>query len=379
MVKRCGDVGVAVYADVILNHMAGMESGAGYAGTGFKHFEYPGLYTFSDFHHCGRNGDDTIHDFSDRYELQNCALLNLADLNTASPAVQNKLSAYLLRLQRLGVKGFRIDSAKHMAATDINDILSRVPGSPYIVQELLLSPNDVVTADEYLPNGSVENFAYPYQVGRAFLNGQLDRLRQIGNDTWIPSAKAVVFLENHDLERKPDDPILSSFKNASLYRLGLVFLLTWPYGHPKIYSGYHFHSFDEGPPVGKDKRTLPVIWGHQCIAPWACQHRYREVEALVGFRNRTPFDIELVDWWTNGSTQIAYGLDKRGFVIINGDSQKLSANVKSELPPGTYCNLLARDWNPQSRNCRSPTIQVDSHGFVSAELLPFSALVLEVH
>ena len=62
MVKRCKSAGVAVYADTITNHMAGIGSGTGVAGSVYGEYSYPVPYSYDDFHHCGRHGDDVIVD-----------------------------------------------------------------------------------------------------------------------------------------------------------------------------------------------------------------------------------------------------------------------------------------------------------------------------
>src|SRR5262249_38138057 len=84
MVRRCKAVGVDIYVDAVINHMTGVDSGVGIAGSSFTHYDYPGLYQTQDFHHCGRNGNDDISNYLDRFEVQTCELLNLADLNTGS-------------------------------------------------------------------------------------------------------------------------------------------------------------------------------------------------------------------------------------------------------------------------------------------------------
>jgi len=38
MVKRCNAVGVNIYADAVINHMTGMDSGTGNAGSTFTHY-----------------------------------------------------------------------------------------------------------------------------------------------------------------------------------------------------------------------------------------------------------------------------------------------------------------------------------------------------
>ncbi len=91
MTRRCGNVGVDVYADAVINHMTGVGSGTGSAGTRYSPYTYDGTYQSWDFHHCGRNGTDDIVNYSDRYEVQNCELVNLADLNTGATYVRDRL------------------------------------------------------------------------------------------------------------------------------------------------------------------------------------------------------------------------------------------------------------------------------------------------
>ncbi|MEG9493773.1 MAG: alpha-amylase family glycosyl hydrolase, partial [Microbacterium aurum] len=119
MVTRCAAVGVDVIADAVVNHMAGIDGGTGVAGTAFTHYDYPGLYDEGDFHHCGLTPDDDIADYSSREQVQTCELSNLADLDTSSPTVRETIAGYLRHLRDLGVAGFRIDAAKHMAAEDV--------------------------------------------------------------------------------------------------------------------------------------------------------------------------------------------------------------------------------------------------------------------
>lgn len=52
MVDTCHAAGVDVIADAVVNHMAGIAGGKGWAGTEFTQYEYPGLFTEADFHRC---------------------------------------------------------------------------------------------------------------------------------------------------------------------------------------------------------------------------------------------------------------------------------------------------------------------------------------
>lgn len=59
MVAACNKAGIAVTADIITNHMSDLiidvqsdGFGRGFDGSRYKKYEYPGLYTESNFHTC---------------------------------------------------------------------------------------------------------------------------------------------------------------------------------------------------------------------------------------------------------------------------------------------------------------------------------------
>src|SRR6187431_1942215 len=137
MVQTCHAAGVKIYVDAVVNHMAGGTStGTGSGGNGYSHYAYPAVpYGNDDFHHCGRNGNDDIANYGDRWEVQNCELVDLSDLKTESSYVRGKLTAYLNDLVGLGVDGFRVDAAKHMPPGDMSAFIAPVTGDPYVFSE----------------------------------------------------------------------------------------------------------------------------------------------------------------------------------------------------------------------------------------------------
>lgn len=362
MVRRCAAVNVDVYADVVLNHMNGVKgSGTGFAGTAFTHYQYGDLWSYDDFHHCGRYGDDGLRDFTDLYELQNCELLGMADLNTGAPQVQAKQAAYLNHLLDLGVKGFRVDAAKHMSAADLSGLFSRLTRPNYRVLELILSPGEPVNAADYLPVGDLNNFAYAYEVGAAFRAGDLSVLPGLAGKTGIGTDSAVTFLENHDLERRPpSETLLSLHVDPVMNRLGTVFLLTWPYGYPAVFSGYTFTNNDSGPPL--DERGVIASPG-DCQAPFTCAHRAQWLRNLVGFRNATDPVFKATNLFTSGAV-IAFGRGNLGHVVISVDSQSRQLDVPTLLAPGHYCSLVGEACG-----------DVDSSGTLHVNLAGKSAFV----
>lgn len=380
MVGRCRAAGVDIYVDAVINHMAAVGSGTGSGGSTYTPYDFPGLWTTANFHHCGRNGTDDIANYQDRYEVQNCELLNLADLDTGSAAVRDRIAAYLNDLVDLGVAGFRIDAAKHIAASDIAAIESRLHGDPYVYQEVIEGSGEPIRASEYVGNGDVTEFAYSREISRVFLSGQLSWLSNFG-PSWgfLPSANAQVFTDNHDNQRgHGSGGSIITFKNGALHDLANVFALGWPYGHPSVMSSYDFTNTDQGPPSDANGNTTSVFQGGvaDCDGPWMCEHRHRPIAGMVGFRSATAANPSVTDWWTNGNDQIAFGRGSLGYVVVNAETAPVTRTFQTGMAAGTYCNVTVA---PVTRGaCASDTVTIDAAGRFTATVPAMSALAIHV-
>ncbi len=88
MVDTCKGLGVGIYVDAVINHMAAMEVGTpprGTAGTEYNAMPaaerfYGTQYQADDFH-----PECAIQSYGDRTQVQTCALCGLPDLNTGKP------------------------------------------------------------------------------------------------------------------------------------------------------------------------------------------------------------------------------------------------------------------------------------------------------
>ncbi|WP_374029094.1 alpha-amylase family protein [Bdellovibrio bacteriovorus] len=350
MVRRCRQAGVDVYVDAVINHATGIPGGIGYAGTKFSHYEYPGLYSYNDFHHCGRNGNDNISNFNDRYELQNCELLDLADLATESEYVRTKIADYLNHLLDLGVTGFRIDAAKHIPVQDLAAIKWKLKRSAYIYQEVIYDPRGPVEYNDYLPVGDVMAYDYPRVLAYGFRDKKTEPLQNIAQG-FPASIDSIVFVTNHDLERTGN--ILSyNGSEQNLYRLAQIFMLAWPFGYPQLYSGYAFNNPEQGPPLAADYSTLPILdAGNQCHAPWTCEHRLPEVAAMVDFRNQTDKAFTINNWWSNGRDVLSFSRGAYGFLALNFSNKDITQDFSTTLPEGIYCNILDSGYNIKNKTC----------------------------
>lgn len=371
MVERCGNAGVDIYVDAVINHMSGGSSGQGSGGSEYSHYEYPGLYTNHDFHHCDRPDGD-ISNYGDRWEVQNCELSNLADLATDTEYVRDQIAGYMNDLIDMGVDGFRIDAAKHISRDDIAAIVGRLHNDPYIYQEVIDQGGEPITAGEYFQNGDVTEFKYSVNLGRVFHQGRLAELEQFG-ESWgfIPSTEAIVFVDNHDNQRgHGGGGGVLTYKDGRLYELANIFMLGWPYGYPKIMSSFAFDNPDGGPP------TEPVYSGNEphCFEAWVCEQRWQPIANMVTFHNATADDFYVTDWWSNGNNQIAFGRGDAGFVVINREDNSLSRTFQTSMAPGNYCDVITGNITADEQGCSGSLVHVGTNGQAAITVPAMSAV-----
>ncbi|MGW6895530.1 carbohydrate-binding module family 20 domain-containing protein [Streptomyces sp. NPDC054919] len=353
MVSTCHSAGVKVVADSVINHMSA-GSGTGTGGSSYTKYNYPGLYSSSDMDDCTAQ----ISNYQDRANVQNCELVGLADLDTGEDYVRGKIAGYLDDLRSLGVDGFRIDAAKHMPASDLANIKSRLadPGV-YWKQEAIHGAGEAVSPDEYTGTGDVQEFRYARSLKQVFNNENLAELKNFG-EGWgfMSSSKAGVFVDNHDTERGGDT---LNYKDGANYTLANVFMLAWPYGSPDVHSGYEWSDKDAGPPNGG---TVNACYSDG----WKCQHAWPQISSMVGFRN-TARGEAVTDWWDNGGDQIAFGRGSKAYVAINHEGSSLTRTFQTSLPAGDYCDI-------QSGN----GVSVNGSGQFTATLGANTAVALQV-
>lgn len=404
MVARCRAAGVGIYVDAVINHTTAQATGTGSAGTKFTKYSYPDLYTAADFHSpaCQIQDDDYV---GSAEHVQRCELVGLADLDTSSVSVQAKLAAYLSDLLALGVRGFRIDAAKHMAPADIAAVLSQVKPradeKPYYFLEVIDYGGEAVHATDYLDVGGeaeldITEFRFK-GVGDAFLGRAaktVSGLKLLSEKAWslLPSDRAVTFIDNHDTQRGDSN----FYQDGAAHELAHVFMLAFPYGYPSVMSSYGFArpaGRDIGPPSDGGGTTHPVYEpgasAPSCIAGpytsttkgWICEHRSKSVAAMVLFR-KTTAGAAVTHLWDNGANQLAFARGDRGFVAINHEAAPLSQSLQTGLAPGRYCDVQSGDFVPESggtpATCSGTVIEVTADGTAAIAVSPESALALHV-
>ncbi|MFI5494977.1 carbohydrate-binding module family 20 domain-containing protein [Actinoplanes sp. NPDC051859] len=371
MVRTCHTAGVKIYVDAVVNHMAGGAStGAGTGGSTYTQYAYPAVpYGHGDFHHCGRNGTDDIANWGDRWEVQNCELVDLSDLRTESAYVRGKLVAFLNDLVSLGVDGFRVDAAKHLPAGDLAAIMTAVQGDPYVYSEVIEGGSGEPGPEEYAGIGAVTEFRYGDVVGGAFRDGNLAELQQLAGRMRVGSADAVAFIDNHDTQRNGRAKL--TYRDGAPYALAEAFLLAWPYGVPQVMSSFAFTHPEAGPPTATDGTTTAVSCGNG----WVCEHRNRTTANLVALRNAAA-GAPVTQWWSNGSHQIAFGRGTAAYVAFNRSGSALTRTFQTSLAAGTYCDVIGGD--ATDGTCTGAAYPVDAAGRFTATIPANAGLALHI-
>ncbi len=401
MVSRCAAVGVGIYVDAVINHMTNFPSpGTGSAGSTYGKYDYPGLYTPADFH-----TPCLVDDYTSAANVQDCELLSLPDLDTELTRVRDTIAAYLIKLARLGVAGFRIDAAKHIQQVSLDSILRIVDSTmqaegrptPYWFLEVVggpaseaLHPSDYF-GEAYGSGGAADVTEFTFQgVGDKFLGSGGQHLSQLNPDgpagsqfsptAWglMPSDKAVVFLENHDTQH---DAGRISYRDGQIFRLANVWMLAEPYGYPSILSSYAFVRPQEnsmGPPSDGSGWTLPVTCASSLETAvdgeWVCEHRDRYIRTMVAFRKAVA-GTDQNHWWDDGWNAIAFSRGTRGFVAINREDTTIAAAVATGMPRGTYCDVITG--GATGGVCVGTTVVVDSTNTIQLRLQALTAVAID--
>lgn len=95
--------------------------------------------------------------------------------------------------------------------------------------------------------GAVTEFKFSHEIGRAFKGYNQLKWLQSWGPAWsmLPSTDAFVFVDNHDNQRSDNADILT-YKSRQQYIMAVAFMLSHPYGMPRIMSSFKFTAFDQG-------------------------------------------------------------------------------------------------------------------------------------
>lgn len=266
MVNALKAKGVDVYADIVFNHMANesaIRSDLNYPGTTILN-QYSASSTYynsnklfgdlstnlfgsGDFHPAG-----CITNWNDPGHVQYWRLCGgggdtgLPDLDSNSWVIAQQ-KAYLQTLKNYGVKGFRVDAAKHMTNYHINAVFdSGIKSGVHVFGEIITSGGAGNTEYDnflapYLSSTGHNAYDFPLfaSIRSAFsYSGSMNQLVDpAAYGQALPASKAVTFTVTHDIPL--NDGFRYQIMNATDETLANAYILGRDGGTPMMYSDHN--------------------------------------------------------------------------------------------------------------------------------------------
>lgn len=332
MVNALKARGIHVYADILMNHMAnesGQRPDLNYPGAsvlglyGGNAAYYSGIRLFgnlgSDFLGAGDFGETRcVADYNDVWQVQNWRLcggggdVGLPDLKGSSYVIGQQ-QEYLRQLKTIGVKGFRIDAAKHMPMSHINGVLTAdIKSGVYVFGEIITGAGAGAGSLEYdrflqpyLQNTDHAAYDFPLQtsIRNAFsLSGSMSNLVDPGAyGQALAGSRALTFTVTHDI------PNNSGFRYALMdptdETLAYAYLFGRNGGKPMVYSDNN----ESG-----DNR-------------WVNAYNRNDIKGMIRFHNAVQGnDMQML---SHGSCHIVFRRGSLGIVGINKCGSTVNAAV----------------------------------------------------
>lgn len=316
------------------------------------------------------NGFTGIRDYNDRLQCTSGEMGGLPDVNTENPDFQFYYMTYVNDLLACGVRGFRYDTAKHIAlpsdpkdpSSPENDFWDVATGRKAVKGIRLSVPMDsLFFYGEVLQDRNVKETEYAEYMGLT-ASRLGDALREnIDHANWTktdvvdyknPAApqKLVTWVESHDTYCNGHE---SAHISDSKVRLGWVFLAARQFGTPLFYSR----------PDGSDGPS-GNWWGNNIIgAKGNDNFKHPLVVAANNFRAKMSGQPESLAFSEDGYVA-AVSRGKKGVAVINLSDKVQTLGVATTLSNGTYKDVVS-----------GKKYQVKK-GLVVGQIDPLSALLL---
>ncbi|XP_073845756.1 uncharacterized protein [Musca autumnalis] len=412
MSRICNDLGVRLYVDVVLNHMAApphlllknkttpspnedfIVNTLLATDVNISQSSYPDVpYTAKDFHRtCSINLAA-----SNAQEMRNCQLNGHPDLDHSHETVRQAIVTMLNKFIDMGVAGFRIDSAKYVWPIDLKLIYEQLKdlnteynfpekSRPFMYHDVFDMGLDQISKTEYATYGVVTEYLYGAEIstilrGKAPLSSLINWGPAMG---FLPHPDSLVFIDSHNTQRGLPPQLgknrALTYKQRHKYIMANALMLAHPYGRIKrIMSSYYFKNPDQGPPVaeeGEDEIRSPEFNEQQQCTPtsgWVCEHRWPPLVQLVKMANyfSKPGQREesVIHFQTNGPNQIAFCRGQKAFVAMNNDVERdMEMEVYTCLEEGVYCDVVSGGLKKGGQECRGRSLEVNADGFAKLNL-----------
>ncbi len=351
MIKALRAVGVETYADIVFNDMANeafKRSDLNYPGSDVLNqytndsTKYKSLILFGDtnqnlFSETDFLPANCISDYTNVDNVQHNRICGTSP-DTGLPKlayndwVVSQQQSYLKALKAMGVKGFRIDAAKHMTIEHLNKVFTpEIKHNMHVFGEIITSSGtDSVDYQNFLSpylqrtDHSAYDFPLFNQIRMAFsyggsMNTLVDSL-SVGQA--LPNSRAVTFVITHDI------PMNAGFRYQIMdptdEALASVYILGRDGGVPLVYSD-HNESGDN--------------------ARWQDFYKRKDIVGMIKFHNATQgTQMHIL---SHDDCSIVFMRGDKGIVGINKCAQDKTVSIDiplSELKTdGVYQDMLSSD------------------------------------
>ncbi|WP_375385909.1 alpha amylase C-terminal domain-containing protein [uncultured Microbacterium sp.] len=301
--------------------------------------------------------------------------------------------AYLEDLLALGVSGFRIDGAigidgtfgiagtTPVAADEVQAIADALPSGTILMSDLTDSGSEVPVRETYAGTSRIFEYQYGRDLSAQLSTGALhDPALVDPRSAHVPSASAVVFVDDHVSERG-DAGI--TYRDGPLYLLANVLTLADDYGTPMISSGYAFRSRDAGPSASADGDVLPascaglteprnglVDGDRTCAQAWTA------ISGMLAWRSAVGDAPRLAA--SKGGDLYGFERAGRGVVAVNPGGTEGWVIVPTSMPDGEYCDVITGGADAAADGaCAGEIYEVDN-GSVTFHLPALSAAAIHL-
>lgn len=288
------------------------------------------------------NGLEPISNYSDRIQCTLQGVGGLPDVNTENPDFQKYYMQFINELLKMGVRGFRYDTAKHVgvhsdpvdskAGVKENDFWDIATGRKAVKGVRLALPEDsLFIYGEVLQDVGVPEKEYADYMGQtASSYGHVLREvleKQCANNLNLNDFRheaapeyLTTWVESHDTYANAHE---SAHLTDDQIRTGWVFLTARQNGTPLFFSR----------PAGS---TRSNYYGNNVLgARGNDEFKHPEVVAVNNFRKHMKGQRENLQYSDNGQVLLV-NRGKKGAAVVNIGNFANAVNLPTGLPNGTY-------------------------------------------
>ena len=293
------------------------------------------------------NGFTAIRDYNDRYQCTSGEMGGLPDVNTENPDFQYYYMTYVNDLLACGVRGFRYDTAKHIALpsdpkdekSPENNFWPVATGRQTVKGLRLALPEDsLFIYGEVLQDQNVKETEYAEFISMTAssmggkLRHVLDEANWHADDVWqyshpVDPSKLVTWVESHDTYCNEHE---SAHLSDAQIRLGWVYLVSRTGGNPLFYDR----------PDGSDG-PAGNWWGNNIVgAKGNDNFKHPVVVAANKFRHQMQNQPEYLSY-SDDNAVVVVSRGKKGAVVINLSNEPQDISIYTTLRHGKYKDAVS--------------------------------------